>query len=143
MLSALITTWDSPYLSVRNDEADAFREDDRSLWRRGEEALREIIVSRAGDCEHAGTNGEADSGAGRSFSALCVHETSITTAAALRKRSNRIYNEAHLGGGTAESLLGREVGMIGFGRIGRALVEMLRGFDVRWRVYDPFASREL
>ena len=33
--------------------------------------------------------------------------------------------------------------MIGFGRIGRALVEMLRGFDVRWRVYDPFASREL
>jgi len=62
---------------------------------------------------------------------------------ALRKKSNHIYEEAHLGGGFAESLLGREVGMIGFGRVGRAMVEMLRGFDVRWRVYDPFASKEL
>jgi phosphoglycerate dehydrogenase-like enzyme len=61
---------------------------------------------------------------------------------ALRKRSNRIYDEVHLTGGATSSLLGREVGMIGFGRIGRALVEMLRGFDVRWRVYDPFASRK-
>ena len=33
--------------------------------------------------------------------------------------------------------------MIGFGRVGRGLVEMLRGFDIRWRVYDPYASREL
>ena len=32
--------------------------------------------------------------------------------------------------------------MIGFGRIGRALVEMLHGFDIRWRVYDPYAPRE-
>jgi phosphoglycerate dehydrogenase-like enzyme len=33
--------------------------------------------------------------------------------------------------------------MIGFGRVARALVEMMDGFDVRWRVYDPFASRAL
>jgi phosphoglycerate dehydrogenase-like enzyme len=32
--------------------------------------------------------------------------------------------------------------MIGFGRIGRALVEMMRGFGIHWRVYDPFAPRE-
>jgi phosphoglycerate dehydrogenase-like enzyme len=49
----------------------------------------------------------------------------------------------HLTGGGTESLLGREVGMIGFGRIGRALIEMLRGFDVRWVIYDPFAHKEL
>ena len=33
--------------------------------------------------------------------------------------------------------------MIGFGRIGRALVDLLGGFDIRWRVYDPYAPREL
>jgi len=33
--------------------------------------------------------------------------------------------------------------MIGFGRIGRTIVDLLRGFDFQWRVYDPFASREL
>jgi len=45
--------------------------------------------------------------------------------------------------GTPESLIGGEVGMIGFGRIGRTLVDLMRGFDLRWRVYDPYASREL
>jgi phosphoglycerate dehydrogenase-like enzyme len=62
---------------------------------------------------------------------------------ALRKKTNRIYNDVHVGGGTGESLLEQEVGMIGLGRIGRALVEMLRGFGIRWKVYDPFAPREL
>lgn len=60
----------------------------------------------------------------------------------LRKRSNRIYGEMHLHG-NSESLLGREVAMIGFGRIGRALVDLLRGFDVKWLVHDPYAPRSL
>jgi phosphoglycerate dehydrogenase-like enzyme len=60
---------------------------------------------------------------------------------ALRKRNNKIYDDAHLRG-TPESLIGREIGMIGFGRIGRKIVDLLRGFDLRWRVYDPYASRE-
>src|SRR5438445_1840609 len=60
----------------------------------------------------------------------------------LHKPSNRIYDEVHANG-TPESLIGGEVGMIGFGRIGRALVDLLRGFDLRWRVYDPYASRSL
>ena len=33
--------------------------------------------------------------------------------------------------------------MIGFGRVGRALVDLLRGFDLTWIVYDPFAPRTL
>ena len=45
--------------------------------------------------------------------------------------------------GTPEFLIGRELGMIGFGRIGRTIVDLLRGFDFPWRVYDPYASREL
>jgi len=60
----------------------------------------------------------------------------------LRKRSNHIYQDLHLHG-SSEWLIGREVAMIGFGRIGRALVDLLRGFDLRWLVYDPYAPRFL
>jgi phosphoglycerate dehydrogenase-like enzyme len=60
----------------------------------------------------------------------------------LRRRSNRIYQDLHLHGST-ESIIGREIAMIGFGRIGRAVVDLLRGFDVRWLVYDPYVSRSV
>ncbi len=58
------------------------------------------------------------------------------------RRSNSIYSEVHVGG-TEEFIVGREVAMIGFGRVGRGLVDLMRGFDLRWTVYDPFASRAL
>ncbi len=60
----------------------------------------------------------------------------------LRRRSNRIYSELHLHG-CPDSIVGREVAMIGFGRIGRALVDLLRGFDLKWMVHDPYAPRSL
>lgn len=60
----------------------------------------------------------------------------------LRNPKSRIYESVHLHG-TPEFLIGREIGMIGFGRIGRKLVDLLRGFDLRWRVYDPYAPSEL
>ena len=60
----------------------------------------------------------------------------------LRARSNRIYDNLHLQG-APESVIGREVAMIGFGRIGRALVDMLRGFDLQWLVYDPYVPKSL
>ena len=31
--------------------------------------------------------------------------------------------------------------MIGFGRIGRAVVDLMRGFDLKWLVHDPYADR--
>jgi phosphoglycerate dehydrogenase-like enzyme len=60
----------------------------------------------------------------------------------LRKRSNRIYEQMHLHGST-ESMFGREVAMIGFGRIGRALVDLMRGFHLQWLVYDPYVPKSL
>ena len=60
----------------------------------------------------------------------------------LRLRSNRIYKELHLHG-APESLIGREVALIGLGRIGRALVDLMQGFELRWLVYDPYAPRSL
>lgn len=58
------------------------------------------------------------------------------------RRSNVIYSAVHARG-TEEFIVGREVAMMGFGRVGRALVDLMRGFDLRWKVYDPFASRSL
>jgi phosphoglycerate dehydrogenase-like enzyme len=62
--------------------------------------------------------------------------------AELRKSSNRIYEQVHLQG-TSASLVGQSVAMLGFGRIGRALVDLLRGFDLKWLVHDPYADRAL
>ena len=59
---------------------------------------------------------------------------------ALRARSNRVYDDLHLHG-NREAVVGREIAMIGFGRIGRALIDLLRGFDIKWIVYDPYAPR--
>src|SRR5437762_6973366 len=59
---------------------------------------------------------------------------------ALRKPRNRIYQQVHVHG-TPEFLIGRELGMLGFGRIGRTIVDLLRGFNFKWRVYDPYAAR--
>ena len=61
--------------------------------------------------------------------------------AQLRHPSNIIYEARHLRGVTGESLLDGEVGLIGFGRIGRALVELLTPFGTRFVVFDPYARR--
>jgi len=78
---------------------------------------------------------------GAAFLAYCARDVDRYRVA-LRKPSNRVYSDLHLHG-TSEYLAGREVAMIGFGRVGRALVDLLRGFDIRWLVYDPFAPRSL
>jgi phosphoglycerate dehydrogenase-like enzyme len=62
--------------------------------------------------------------------------------AQLRKASNRIYEQVHRDGASA-SLIGKTIAMIGFGRIGRSLVDLMRGFDLKWIVHDPYADRAL
>jgi phosphoglycerate dehydrogenase-like enzyme len=139
---ALITTWDSPYLSAETIKGipsvriiahcggEVKSRFDPSLFR------KLVIVNTPGPMSRP----TAELGA-----ALLLYSARNIDhyRDALRKKSNRIYEDVHITGAGVESLLGREVGMIGFGRIGRALVEMLRGFDVRWRIYDPFAPKEL
>ncbi|HZY72205.1 MAG TPA: NAD(P)-dependent oxidoreductase [Edaphobacter sp.] len=139
---ALITTWDSPYLStetmkqlpsvriVAHCGGEVKKRFDRSLFR------KLVIVNTPTPMAKP----TAEMGA--AFLLYAARNIDHYRDA-LRKRSNQIYKDVHLTGGGTESLLGSEVGMIGFGRVGRSLVEMLRGFDVRWRVYDPFASRKL
>lgn len=139
---ALITTWDSPYLSAqavkRMPSLKMIAHCGGEVKKRYQRSLfRDLTIVNTAEPMARPT---AELGA--TFLLYAARNVDHYRAA-LRKPSNRIYDEAHIDGGIAESMLGREVGMIGFGRVARALVEMMRGFDVRWRVYDPYASRAL
>lgn len=139
---ALITTWDSPYLSA---ETMKQMRSVRIIAHCGGEVKKRFetpLFSKLVIVNTPGPMARPTAELGAAFLLYAARNVDHFREA-LRKKSNRIYSDVHITGEATESLIGREVGMIGFGRIGRALVEMLRGFDVRWRVYDPFASKEL
>jgi phosphoglycerate dehydrogenase-like enzyme len=60
--------------------------------------------------------------------------------ALLRRPLNAIYQQVHSSGGGEQTILDREVGMIGFGRIGRAIAELLAPFGTRLLVHDPYVN---
>lgn len=60
--------------------------------------------------------------------------------AALRRPSNAVYGRIHREGAGDETIVGRPVGLFGFGRIGQRIAEMLRPFDVQLRVHDPYVA---
>jgi phosphoglycerate dehydrogenase-like enzyme len=57
---------------------------------------------------------------------------------ALRRGSTRIYRTLHDRGAEGEGLAGRRVGLLGFGRIGRETLRLLRPFGARVAVHDPY-----
>ena len=139
---ALITTWDSPYLSAETmrkmKSVKVIVHCGGEVKKRFEKSLFSKLVIVNTPEPMARPTAEL----GAAFLLYAARNVDYYRDA-LRRKSNRIYSEVHTTGGADESLLGREVGMIGCGRIGRALIDMLRGFDVRWRVHDPFACKEL
>jgi phosphoglycerate dehydrogenase-like enzyme len=58
----------------------------------------------------------------------------------LRRPSNAIYQQMHSFGGAEQTILGGEVGMIGFGRIGQSIAALLAPFGARLLVHDPYAG---
>jgi len=139
---ALITTWDSPFLSVETMQqmpsVKVIVHCGGEVKKRFDKPLFDKLAIVNTPEPMARPTAEL----GAAFLLYAARNVDYYREA-LRRKSNRIYSEIHTTGGADESLLGREVGMIGCGRIGRALIDMLRGFDVRWRVHDPFAPKEL
>lgn len=136
-VQALITTWDSPRFS---DDLPAMAPELRIIAHCGGEvksrfsrSLFEQLNISAAPSPMARSTAEL----GAAFLLYCARNVD-SYRDQLRKRSNQIYEAVHLHG-SPDSLIGREVAMIGFGRIGRALVELMRGFDLRWVIYDPYA----
>jgi phosphoglycerate dehydrogenase-like enzyme len=62
---------------------------------------------------------------------------------ALRRPSNDVYAQRHTHGAGDETVRGRTVGLVGFGRIGQAVAALLRPFGARLLVHDPYGSRDL
>src|SRR5271157_116201 len=137
---ALITTWDSPRFG---DNLLEMAPKLRFIGHCGGEVKSRFAASlfdKLTITNAADPMARATAELGAAFLTYCARNIDHYRTAI--RRSNRIFSEIHEHG-TPEFLYGREVAMIGFGRIGRALVDLMRGFDLSWMVYDPFAPRSL
>jgi phosphoglycerate dehydrogenase-like enzyme len=138
---ALITTWDSPHFS---EDLPRLAPQLRVIAHCGGEVksrfarslFRDLTITTA-----PAPMARATAEMGAALLLYCARNVDFYRDR-MRTRSNRIYDQVHLHG-APESLIGREVAMIGFGRIGRALVDLMRSFDLRWRVYDPYVPKSL
>jgi phosphoglycerate dehydrogenase-like enzyme len=138
---ALVTTWDSPHFG---DDLPLLAPQLRMIAHCGGEVKSRFsrsLFKRLTITNAAVPMARATAEMGAALLLYCARNVDFYRSE-LRKRSNRIYDEVHLQG-SSESLIGQKVAMLGFGRIGRALVELLRGFDIQWLVHDPYAPRSL
>ncbi len=137
----LITTWDSPRFS---DELLGLAPDLKIIAHCGGEVKTRFARSLFDDLMITTAPepmARATAEMGATLLLYCARDVDFYREQ-LRGRSNRIYQDLHLHG-SSESIVGQEVAMIGFGRIGRALVDLLRGFDLRWMVYDPYVPKSV
>jgi phosphoglycerate dehydrogenase-like enzyme len=138
---ALITTWDSPHFG---EDLRQLAPQLRIIAHCGGEVKSRFAPSlfkRLTITNAAEPMARSTAELGAALLLYCARNVDFYRSA-LRERSNRIYAEVHLHG-SPHALIGQQVAMIGFGRIGRALVDLLRGFEVEWLVHDPYASRQL
>jgi phosphoglycerate dehydrogenase-like enzyme len=138
---ALVTTWDSPHFS---DDLPLLAPQLRMIAHCGGEVKSRFsrsLFKRLTITNAPAPMASATAELGATLILYCARNVDFYRCE-LRKRSNRIYDEIHIHG-SSESLIAQTVAMIGFGRIGRALVDLLRGFDLKWLVHDPYAPRSV
>lgn len=138
---ALISTWDSPHFS---GDLPQLAPNLRIISHCGGEVKSRFALSLFDDLTVTAAPNPMAGATAELGAALLIYSARNLDfyRDKMRQRSNRIYDDLHLHGST-ESMVGREVAMIGFGRIGRALVDLMRGFDLQWLVYDPYVPRSL
>jgi len=137
---ALVTTWDSPRL----DEALAAACPRLKLVahcggevksRFAAPLFRRLTITNAADpmARHVA----------ELAAAFLLYEARNIDAyrAEIRCPGTAVFEARHLRGVEGETLLGATVSLVGFGRIGRALVELLTPFGARFVVFDPYADR--
>jgi phosphoglycerate dehydrogenase-like enzyme len=137
----LVTTWDSPHLG---EDLLQIAPRLRMIAHCGGEVKSRFATSlfdKLTITNASNPMARATAELGAAFLVYCARDVDCYRDA-LHKPSNRVYSDLHLHG-TSEYLAGREVAMIGFGRVGRALADLMRGFDIHWVVYDPFAPPSL
>jgi len=74
-----------------------------------------------------------------------VAEFALTLILSVMKnlpRYDRVVREGKWSRFQMRELTGKTVGLVGFGRIGRRLAELLSGFDVTILAYDPYMNEE-
>lgn len=138
---ALVTTWDSPHFS---EDLPRLAPKLRVIAHCGGEVKSRFALSLFDDLTITTAPAPMARATAELGAALLLYSARNLDfyRDQIRKRSNRIYEDLHLHG-SIESLIGREVAMIGFGRIGRALVDLMRGFQLQWIVYDPYVPESL
>ena len=82
-----------------------------------------------------------------SYSPHAVAEHTIALILALNRKIHRAYNRVRemnfsLGGLVGFDLFGKTAGVLGTGRIGRIVAEILRGFGMRVLAFDTFPNQE-
>ena len=130
---ALLTTWHSPFLS-----AEMLGSSPRLRLiahcggevksRMDEEVFNRVIVTNA-----------------PGPMAAPVAEMALALTLALVRRLSQYEREMHAGGNVnnehasvGETLMGRRVGVVGMGRIGRAFAQLVQPFDIEFYVADPY-----
>lgn len=81
------------------------------------------------------------------YSPHAVAEHAVALVLTLNRKTHRAYNRVRegnfrLGGLVGFDLYGRTAGIVGLGKIGRALAEVLRGFGMRVLAYDARPDEE-
>src|SRR5215469_17823895 len=138
---ALITTWDSPGFG---DELLAIAPHLRVIAHCGGEVksrFRVSLLDRLTITTAPEPMARATAELGAALVLYCGRNLDWYRAQLLPPGSP-IYSSVH-NHGTPEFLVSGQLGMIGFGRIGKTIVDFLRGFGLGWRVYDPYAVRSL
>jgi phosphoglycerate dehydrogenase-like enzyme len=136
---ALITTWDSPRFS---DELLRLAPELQIIAHCGGEVksrFSQLLFKKLTITNSADPMAQATAEMGAAFLLYGARNIDFYREA-MKAQSNQVYEDLHLHGNNV-AFVGAEIAMIGFGRIGRALVQLLRGFDLKWSVYDPYVSK--
>ncbi|NDJ86388.1 MAG: 2-hydroxyacid dehydrogenase [Chloroflexi bacterium] len=81
------------------------------------------------------------------YSPYAVAEHTVGLMLALNRRFHRAYNRVREGNFSLDGLLGfdlrgKTIGIIGTGKIGRVVMQILKGFDCNLLAYDPYPHPE-